>query len=37
VAAAARADWQFLTGLFGAVLAIGSAVGLAILLDRPLG
>lgn len=37
VAAAARADWQFLTGLFGAVLAIGSAVGLAILLNRPLG
>jgi hypothetical protein len=35
VAAAARADWQFLTGLFGAVLAIGSAVGLALLLNRP--
>jgi hypothetical protein len=32
--AAARADWQFLTGLVGALLAIGSAVGLALLLNR---
>ena len=32
--AATRADWQFLTGLFGAVLAIASAVGLALLLNR---
>lgn len=37
VVAAARADWQFLTGLFGAVLAIGSAVGLALLLNRSIG
>jgi hypothetical protein len=34
--AAARADWQFLRGLVGALLAIGSAVGLALLLTRRL-
>ncbi|MDQ3127548.1 MAG: hypothetical protein M3Q66_03715, partial [Chloroflexota bacterium] len=32
-AVAARHDWQFVLGLLGAVLAIGSAMGLALLLD----
>ena len=32
-AVAARHDWQFVLGLLGAVLAIGSAMSLALLLD----
>ncbi len=30
---AARGDWQFLVGLFGAILAIGAAVGLALVVN----
>ena len=32
-AVTARHDWQFVLGLLGAVLAIGSAMSLALLLD----